>query len=557
MSKQSRTSDSSPIRVDFLPVRSVGLPGRIGMTFAPGKKGRGATSTWDRDLPTDLHRLHRTYSTVILVTLIESSERELLRIPTLIEEAASAGLEIIEFPFPDGGVPVSHEGLAILVATILAASVEHRNVTIHCRGGLGRSGLVAAACLLAQGSDVASALRIVRASRIGAVETASQERFLAAHEAWLRECGAARVDLPPELTGAVDASRFTGCLLGGALGDALGYPVEFERSWRIIIEKYRASRPISLAYAHAAPALISDDTQMTLFTAEGLVRTMQRFRDRGVANTAGMILHALVRWYVTQTGDEDTNVSLSGWLFGEQRLHATRAPGNTNLSALRAYAHGSELPTLEMPPNDSKGCGAIMRSAPIGLAAGSRETAFEVARDAAVVTHGHSSGYLSAAYFAALIYDVARDTSLAEAMTNADALLAEHPGASETIRAIAGARAIAARGIPDPEALESLGGGWVAEEALAIALACALTADASSPRGFADALWRSVVHGGDSDSTGSLVGNLLGAMHGESVLPVAWLADLELRDVIERIAVDLHAAAIWDTELDYDSYPPN
>jgi len=142
-------------------------------------------------------------------------------------------------------------------------------------------------------------------------------------------------------------------------------------------------------------------------------------------------------------------------------------------------------------------------------------------------------------------------------MTNADALLAEQPRATETMRAIAGARAIAARGIPDPQALESLGGGWVAEEALAIALACALTADASSPEGFADALWRSVVHGGDSDSTGSLVGDLLGAMHGESVLPVAWLADLELRDVIEQMALDLHAAAIWDTELDYDSYPPN
>jgi len=336
MSKQTSTSDSSPIRVDFLPVRSVGLPGRIGMTFAPGKKGRGATSNWDRDLPTDLRRLYRTYSTVILVTLLEPGERELLHIGTLLEEAASAGLEVIEFPFRDGGVPASHEGLAILVATILAASVEHRNVTIHCRGGLGRSGLVAAACLLAQGSAVASALGVVRASRVGAEETAAQERVLAAHEAWLRERGTAGVDLPPELAGAVEASKFTGCLLGGALGDALGYPMEFERSWRIILEKFGASRPISLAYARAAPALISDDTQMTLFTAEGLVRTMQRFRDRGLANTAGMILHALVRWYVTQTGDKDTKVSLSGWLFGEQRLHATRAPGNTQTSVRSA-----------------------------------------------------------------------------------------------------------------------------------------------------------------------------------------------------------------------------
>ncbi len=269
-----------------------------------------------------------------------------------------------------------------------------------------------------------------------------------------------------------------------------------------------------------------------------------------------------MRWYVTQTGDGTARVGLDGWLFDEPRLHVARAPGNTNLKALRAYSQGSERPTVDAPSNDSKGCGAIMRSAPIGLCAASRESAFEVARDSALMTHGHPSGYLSAAYFAAVIHDVSRDIPFARAMENADALLVQQPGAEETICAVANARSAAARRNLGPEDLESLdleslGGGWVGEEALSIALACVLAANINSPEGFAATLWRSVLHGGDSDSTGSLVGNLLGAIHGESALPAAWLHDLELRDVIERIAQDLHAATNWDTEFDYDSYPPN
>lgn len=552
-----KTSDSSPIRVDFLPVHAVGLPGRIGMTFAPGKNAAGISGRWERDLETDLGRLCEVYGTCVLVDLLETQEVHALRIDELVEGARSRGLEVVEFPIADGGVPASHEVLAACVRTILAASAEGRNVTVHCRGGLGRSGLVATACLLDRGMGLELALRTVRTARAGTVETAGQERFLKEHERWLQKRRAPRVELRPELVDGPGLSRFRGCLLGGALGDALGYPIEFTQSSKLVLQKFGPFVPDSLAYASAAPAVISDDTQMTLFTAEGIIRSEQRYRNRGISSTTGMIRLALRRWYATQVRDERAEPMESpGWLFGERRLHVARAPGNTNLRALD-FKHSSELPTIEAPPNDSKGCGAIMRSAPIGLAALTRELAFEVGRDAAVVTHGHPSGYLSAAYFAAVIHDLARGATLEGAMTNADQLLKQEVGAEETARAIAGARALAALGIPTPEALETLGGGWVAEEALAIALACALTAEGRTSEGFAAALWRSVVHAGDSDSTGSLTGNLLGALHGDSVLPTRWLAELELLDVIDRVACDLHAIAIWRTELDYDSYPPN
>jgi ADP-ribosylglycohydrolase len=215
------------------------------------------------------------------------------------------------------------------------------------------------------------------------------------------------------------------------------------------------------------------------------------------------------------------------------------------------------MPTVSSPVNDSKGSGAIMRSAPIGLAAADRQRAFDLARDAGALTHGHPSGYLSAAYFAALVHDLSRSRPLDAALTAADALLAREPGHEEVAAAVADARGLAAAGPPPPEALESLGGGWVGEEALAIALACVLTADLASPSDIADALWRAVCHSGDSDSTGSLTGNLLGAMAGAEELPASWLPAIELRDVIERIALDLFAGSVEGRLPARADYPPH
>ena len=347
--------------------------------------------------------------------------------------------------------------------------------------------------------------------------------------------------------------RVVGCLLGGALGDALGYPVEFIRSWQAIVAAHGRGAPERLAYAHPAPALISDDTQMTLFVAEGCIRAVQRMSNRGICSPPSVILHALVRWYVTQIGDRSILDSMSGGglLLDEPRLYAQRAPGNTNLNALALCARNERV-----PPNDSKGCGAVMRSAPIGLGARSIEVAWEIALESGASTHGHPSGHLSAAYFAAVVQRVARNDALTTAMEQADTLLAQAQDHQEMTQAIAAAREVARAGIPAPDALESLGEGWVGEEALAIALACALTVEGDGPEATSAALWRSVLHRGDSDSTGSLTGNLLGAMHGTRCLPPRWLHELELRDLIERVGNDLFRSAWLGEDLDTDDYPP-
>jgi ADP-ribosylglycohydrolase len=354
---------------------------------------------------------------------------------------------------------------------------------------------------------------------------------------------------------APDVGRFVGCLLGGAIGDALGYPVEFIGSAARILDTHGRAAPARLAYA--GPAHISDDTQMTLFTGEGLIRAFQRGREKGIWDPTGSIHRAYRRWYATQYDavPDQPGWDYGGWLLGERRLFSRRAPGNTCLSAL-AHSSPERHPTLASPPNDSKGCGAVMRSAPIGLACRENEDAFRQARDAGVLTHGHPSGYLSSAYFASVIHAVVRSTALAEAMVVADGALAKERGREEMAAVVTRVRSLARHGRPTPEAIESIGGGWVGEEALGIALLCALTVRDASPEACADALWRSVAHAGDSDSTGSLTGNLLGAMFGEECLPAAWRAEVELGDVVERIARDLHAAAIAGVALSHEDYPP-
>ncbi len=323
---------------------------------------------------------------------------------------------------------------------------------------------------------------------------------------------------------------FLGCVLGGALGDSLGWPIEFLDAAEIA-RRFGAAPPARLPPHGDAPE-ISDDTQMTLFTIEGLILAHRAPPIRAIAD-------AYLRWYETQGGPPGP---AGGWLLSDRRLHARRAPGNTCMSAMSALARTpTALPTVARPPNTSKGCGAVMRSAPIGLAAPSAADAFALARDAGVLTHGHPSGYLSGAYLAALIWDLARGASLPGAMSRADALLAREPGHEEQQGILTRARALAAQGPPSIAALESLGGGWTGEEALAIAIACALPWTASAPLYMEETLWRAANHSGDSDSTASITGNIIGTLAGAARLPAAWLADLELADTIDRLTRELHA----------------
>jgi len=354
--------------------------------------------------------------------------------------------------------------------------------------------------------------------------------------------------------------RFLGCLLGGAVGDALGAPVEF-MSRAEILALFGPKGITRYAPAYGGLGTITDDTQMTLFTAEGLLRAYVRYCFKGMCDPPAVVTHAYLRWLLTQ-GERPAmkNDKLGdGWLFQQRALHHRRAPGNTCLSALKAMKNfGSPA------RNDSKGCGGVMRIAPAGLMSWqtwNAEEAFLMGTELAAYTHGHPTGALTGGVLAVLVLALVDGASLQDALAAAKALLQKVATGSsisdlykgtqtvcrkkdahkETFDAIEMAEAFAASSMPPHEAIARLGQGWVAEEALAISIYCALIA-----RNFKEGVILAVNHDGDSDSTGAITGNLLGAMYGVKSIPPAWLAPLELREVISEVAEDLYECRNWN-----------
>lgn len=342
--------------------------------------------------------------------------------------------------------------------------------------------------------------------------------------------------------------RYTGCLLAGAAGDALGGAVEFSTR-DAILDAFGPAGITSYAEAYGGVGTVTDDTQMTLFTAEGLLRSWARDCAGGISCYAATTARAYLRWFITQGGHPRHGVlataERSSWLSGHQELHDRRAPGTTCLEALRVTTRPGAP-----ADNDSKGCGGVMRVAPVGLFAARAEWSaagtFDLAATLASLTHGHPSGSLPAGVFAVAIRDLVGGASLPDALSVAKGVLRTRAGHGETLAALDAAEALAGSGLSHDAAIARLGEGWVGEEALAIAIYSALVAD-----DLEDAVIIAVNHDGDSDSTGAIAGNLLGARDGAAAIPPRWLKSLELHDVIVEMSHDLYDFVDWDiTETD-------
>ena len=256
----ARTSATDPLRIDEV-AAPPGGGGRIGMTFCPGKRQRGAAmGDWERDLAADLARVAE-WGAAAVATLMEPHELERYGVPGLGEAVEALGMEWHHLPIPDVGVPDSLFEARWFYAghRLRAHLLAGRRVLLHCRGGLGRTGTIAARLLVELGAAPGDAVAAVRRARPGAIETAAQE----AHARAAEPVGAAQ---------AASADRLLGCLLGGALGDAFGYAVEFD-SLEAIRRRF-GPEGIREPVFHAGRLVVSDDTQMTLFTLEGLLRAV-------------------------------------------------------------------------------------------------------------------------------------------------------------------------------------------------------------------------------------------------------------------------------------------
>lgn len=343
------------------------------------------------------------------------------------------------------------------------------------------------------------------------------------------------------------SSRFRGCLLGGATGDALGAAVEF-LSFEEIQARFGSDGIRDYAPAYGGLGRITDDTQMTLFTAEGLLRSHVRGCLRGITTQGSLVNSAYERWLYTQgeRSRQDTEQEWldSGWLIKQRELHSRRAPGMTCLSALRQVRRYSDI-----AQNDSKGCGGVMRVAPVGLFAhvmgASHEMCFALGEEVCALTHGHVTGQLTGGVLAVMIQCLVAGDSMAQALAHAMRILERKSGCEETMQALKQACELAESDTAPQVAVVMLGLGWIAEEALAMSVYCALTA-----RDFRSAIQIAVNHDGDSDSTGAITGNLLGAQWGEEAIPADWLEPLELREVIGEVAQDLHDCARWELYTD-------
>ena len=324
-------------------------------------------------------------------------------------------------------------------------------------------------------------------------------------------------------TGRLD--RIHGSLLVGAIGDALGAGGEFMRLSEI--EKLfgpEGATDFTPHYGHDAP--ITDDTQMTLFTAEGLIRAVAD----GTDPVKEGIWSAYQRWYHTQGGPLPDGTDPASGLLGVLELHNRREPGRTCLKSMKNGVPGDP----DVPLNDRKGCGGVMRVAPVGMVAGSDDTAYRLGCASAALTHGGPCGWSPAGVLAVMV----RRLVVGDKLEDAVAIGRSHAEAEQrdtgVVAALDAAIELAGRAPLDGRMIEELGGGWWGDEALAIAVACVLAEPDPN-----QALLLAINHSGDSDSTGAIAGNLLGALHGTGPIRDDWCERVELADVIADIASQL------------------
>lgn len=352
--------------------------------------------------------------------------------------------------------------------------------------------------------------------------------------------------------------RVLGCMVGGAVGDALGYAVEFD-SWPHIQAEYG---PEGIT-RYDGRGIISDDTQMSLFTAGGILLGMTRGYMRGIMGRIDTYCwNSYQDWLKTQELPrrpfEDHGLFHScTWLMDVPELYARRAPGNTCLSALKQCREGLKA------ENNSCGCGGVMRTAPLallnyihGYADGDFSYCDMCAAEAARITHKHPLGFLPSALLNHILMELLAGTeSLEKAVEKGLRALQDIHSEEDDNKTygelwpedVAKLRDIIVRaiesaheGTPDPVAIEAIGGGWTGHEALAIAVYSAI----KHRDCFEDAVISAVNHSGDSDSTGAICGNIMGCLLGRSAIPSFFTDDLELLDVIEEMATDLYTGCI-------------
>jgi ADP-ribosylglycohydrolase len=304
--------------------------------------------------------------------------------------------------------------------------------------------------------------------------------------------------------------QYLGCMLGLAIGDALGFPTEFLSLEDIRRQFGTLGVTDYVAYHRFALGTFSDDTQMSVALAEGLLEAPDASLDS--------LMTAAARRFIAWARSPENN----------------RAPGMSCLAGCRRLEEGFSWRESGVP--DSKGCGAAMRTAPIGLLFHRRRgRLLEVARASSLLTHGHlcaQAGAVATALAVSLALDSTPPAIFLDRLLEATA-----PVSLEFADRLGRVRQ--ALPLPSDEAFALLGEGWVSEEAVAGAVYAFLR----SPDDFRASVLLAANTNGDSDSLACITGAISGAYNGVEAIPASWRERVEKAERLEDLARRLYAAA--------------
>ena len=481
-----KTSQSHPLQIAS--VRPAPGQGLVGLSFCPGKiQNSSFSGLWHRDLGTDLDAI-ATWGAAAVVTLVEQHELESLQVPAMRREVRARHMEWFHLPIVDVSTPT----VEFEKAWQRAGPRLHRllraghNVFVHCKGGLGRAGTIASRLLIELGMDARNAVDAVRAVRPGALETNAQERYALAI--------APVAESAPSTTADAIRDRASGALLGLAVGDAVGTTLEFAaRDSYEHLTDLLGGGPFNLQ-----PGQWTDDTALALALADSLATNP----DLDPAD----LIQRFWRWY------REGEYSCTGHCFDI---------GTTTRAALERWQREGN-PFAGSTEARMAGNGSLMRLAPVAVRHWqNRERLRDVAARQSRTTHASPE-----AVDACVMY--------AEALADA---IEGHPHSEvlrERFEPYAASIGTIARGSwRKKQRHEVQASGYVAHSLEASLWCVGRTHD------YRSAVLLAANLGEDADTTAAIAGQLAGALHGASGIPVEWLGKLAWRDRIEALASTL------------------
>lgn len=475
MTRYYRTSITDPIQIPTL----AAARGRIGISFCPGKQGPAlAGFDWKRDLATDLDAV-RDWGAAAVVSLIEDHEIALLRVGELETSVAVRGMEWFHLPIPDVTAPGANfeKRWRTAGARLRGMLTKGENIFVHCRGGLGRAGTVAARLLIELGvANANSAIAQVRAVRPGAIETNAQEDHLR------------------EIERLYD--RAYGCLVGLAVGDALGTTLEFkQRDTYAHITDMVGGGPFNLE-----AGIWTDDTSMALALGEALLASAAK----GSVFSPEEAQRRFVDWW------RNGVFSPTGRCFDI---------GIATRQALAQFEKTGDPISGSADPY-SAGNGSLMRLAPVAIWGTNEGPAVvaRVARRQSMTTHAADACLDACEAYALILRDAILGSNLEEVL-------------AAPFRSYG------------PEIAPIVAGSWRRKSRDQIAssgfVAHSLEAaiwSVANTKSFDEAVLLAANLGDDADTTAAIAGQLAGAIYGASSIRRSWLDKLAWREKIEALA---------------------